>query len=195
MKIFVSILASVLVLSTSLTWAASTDRNQPIIVESDTFLGDELRQVAIYSGHVTIDQGTMHMTGSRLEMKENAQGYRTGTLTGSLATFRQKRDSKVKNIDEWIYAKAQTIIYEERSGLVTLIGQAEVQRVENGITKDRAKGAKITYDTVRSRTIIQGDKQGRASTVITPRSKTQPLSFQTNGTAQRLNSVTKISTP
>ena len=134
------------------------------------------------------------MTGNRLEMKESAKGYRTGTLTGNLATFRQKKDQKVKNIEEWINAKAQTIIYEERTGLVTLIGNAEVFRLENGVMKDRAKGSKITYDTVRSRTIIQGNKQGRASTVIAPRSQAQ--SSQSNANAPtRLNSATSITVP
>ena len=194
MKVLSIILASVLAFSSTSIWAESADRHQPIVVESNTFLGDELRQVAIYSGDVTIDQGTMHMAGSRLEMKESAQGYRTGTLTGTPAIFRQKRDSKLKNVEEWIHAKAQKIIYEERTGLVTLIGQAEVRRIENGHPKDRAKGSKITYDTIRSRTIIQGDKQGRASTVIVPRSKTQqPL--QTKESTTRLNSVTGISVP
>ena len=194
MKLLTFIATAVLALSGACSWAESADRNKPIIIESNTFLGDELRQVAIYSGAVTIDQGTMHMTGNRLEMKESAKGYRTGTLTGNLATFRQKKDQKVKNIEEWINAKAQTIIYEERTGLVTLIGNAEVFRLENGVMKDRAKGSKITYDTVRSRTIIQGNKQGRASTVIAPRSQAQ--SSQSNANAPtRLNSATSITLP
>lgn len=194
MKTLTIIATALIALSSSGAWAEAADRNKPIVVESDTFLGDELRQTAVYSGSVTVDQGTMHMTGSRLEMKENAQGYRIGTLTGNLATFRQKRDPKVKNVEEWIHAKAQTIVYEERTGLVTLIGNAEVQRLENGVMKDRANGSKITYDTVRSRTIIQGNKQGRASTVIAPRARAQSSQSSTTRPT-RLNSATGLSQP
>ena len=115
-------------------------------------------------------------------------------MTGNLATFRQKRDPKVKNVEECIHAKAQTIVYEERTGLVTLIGNAEVQRLENGVMKDRANGSKITYDTVRSRTIIQGNKQGRASTVIAPRARAQSSQSSTTRPT-RLNSATGLSQP
>ena len=76
---------------------------------------------------------------------------------------------KVKGLEEWVSGRAQEIVYEERTGIVTLTGNAVVERSENGVVKDRARGNKIVYDTIRSRTIIQGNSGGRASTVIAPR--------------------------
>ena len=115
----------------------------------------------------------MRLTGQKLVLQETATGYKKGTLTGNLATFRQKRDPKVKGVEEWVSGRAQQIVYEEQTGIVTLTGQALVQRSENGVVKDSARGNKIIYDTIRSRTIIQGNSGGRASTVIAPRSNSR----------------------
>ena len=150
--------------------AETQDRQKPIEIQADHFFGDEVKQVATYTGSVRVDQGTMRLTGQKLVLQETSTGYKKGTLTGNLATFRQRRDPKVKGIEEWVSGRAQEIVYEERTGIVTLTGQAFVQRTENGVVKDTARGNKIVYDTIRSRTIIQGNNGDRASTVIAPRS-------------------------
>ena len=153
--------------------AESQDRQKPIEIQANHFFGDQVKQVATYTGSVRVDQGTMRLTGQKLVLQETATGYKKGTLTGNLATFRQKRDPKVKGVEEWVSGRAQQIVYEEQTGIVTLTGQALVQRSENGVVKDSARGNKIVYDTIRSRTIIQGNSGGRASTVIAPRSNSR----------------------
>lgn len=170
---FLTVFALLLALAVPTVQAESRDREKPIEIQADHFFGDELKQVATYTGSVRVDQGTMRLTGQKLVLQETAQGYKKGTLTGELATFRQKRDPKTKGIEEWVSGKAEQIVYEERTGIITLTGKALVERSENGVVKDRARGNKIVYDTIRSRTIIQGSKGGRASTVIAPRSSTR----------------------
>lgn len=166
----IALFTLLLALAVPAVYAESKDREKPIEVQANHFYGDELKQTATYTGSVRVDQGTMRLTGQKLVLQETASGYRKGTLTGQLATFRQRRDQKVKGVEEWISGKAEQIVYEEQTGIVTLTGQALVERSENGIVKDRARGSKIVYDTIRSRTIIQGSNGGRASTVIAPRS-------------------------
>ena len=134
----------------------------------------------------------MRLTGKRLELIETAKGYHVGTLTGNLATFRQKRDPRIRGVEEWISGHAQKIVYEEQTGVITLTGDALVERSENGVIKDRAEGSKIIYDTLRSRTIIQGNQDGRARTVIAPRNKQQTNSVQQQDSA-RLRSNTSVS--
>lgn len=151
--------------------ALTGDRDKPIEVQADHFLGDEIKQTAVYTGNVQVDQGSMRLTGQKLTLVEKANGYRTGTLTGSQATFRQQRDPRATNIKEWVKGRANQIHYEERTGIVTLTGNAVVEREVNGVVQDSAKGSKIVYDTIRSRTIIQGSQGGRATTVIAPRSR------------------------
>ena len=187
-----TILALILTLASNFAYALSSDRNQPIRIQADHFLGDEIKQTATYTGNVRVDQGTMRLTGKRLELVETAKGYHVGTLTGNLATFRQKRDPRIRGVEEWISGHAQKIVYEEQTGVITLTGDALVERSENGVIKDRAEGSKIIYDTLRSRTIIQGDQDGRARTVIAPRNKQQTNSVQQQDSA-RLRSNTSVS--
>ena len=142
--------ALVLSLIVPLAQAETQDRQKPIEIQADHFFGDEIKQEAVYTGSVRVDQGTMRLTGQKLVLVESAAGYRKGT-------------------QEWVSGRAQEIVYEERTGIVTLTGKAVVERSENGVVKDRARGNKIVYDTIRSRTIIQGNSGGRASTVIAPR--------------------------
>ena len=187
-----TILALILTLASNFAYALSSDRNQPIRIQADHFLGDEIKQTATYTGNVRVDQGTMRLSGKRLELVETAKGYHVGTLTGNLATFRQKRDPRIRGVEEWISGHAQKIVYEEQTGVITLTGDALVERSENGVIKDRAEGSKIIYDTLRSRTIIQGNQDGRARTVIAPRNKQQTNSVQQQDSA-RLRSNTSVS--
>ena len=87
--------ALVLSLIVPLAQAETQDRQKPIEIQADHFFGDEIKQEAVYTGAVRVDQGTMRLTGQKLVLVESAAGYRKGTLTGNLATFRQRRDMKV----------------------------------------------------------------------------------------------------
>ena len=187
-----TVIALTLALTSNLAYALSSDRNQPIRIQADHFLGDEIKQTATYTGSVRVDQGSMRLTGNRLELVETAKGYHVGTLTGNQATFRQKRDPKIRGVEEWISGHAQKIVYEEQTGVITLTGNALVERSENGIVKDRAEGSKIIYDTLRSRTTIQGNQDCRARTVIAPRNKQQANNKNGQNSAQ-LKSSTSVS--
>ena len=46
-------------------FALSTDRDQAIEVHADRFDGDEVKQTAVYTGNVIVDQGSMQITGAR----------------------------------------------------------------------------------------------------------------------------------
>ena len=120
--------------------AESQDRQKPIEIQADHFFGDEVKQVATYTGSVRVDQGTMRLTGQKLVLQETSTGYKKGTLTGNLATFRQRRDPKVKGIEEWVSGRAQEIVYEENDGEKTVITQKVIEpQIEGAIIT--AKGA------------------------------------------------------
>lgn len=181
-----------LALSSTMAFADTSDREKPISIEASAFKADQVNQVAIYTGNVFVRQGTLQMTGTKLVISENAKGYRQMEVFGKNAKFRQRRDPKIKGIDEWFEAEAQRLVYEESNGIITLYKNAKVARTENGIVKDQTEGERIVYDTHRSRTIIQGSSSGRASTVIAPRSKGNSSSEMP---VTKLNSSTKISAP
>ena len=160
-------------------YALSTDRDQPIEVHADQFNGDEVHQTAIYTGNVTVDQGSMNLRGARLELRITPKGYRRITVTGAPARFKQKRDPDPKrpNVDEWAHAEALTIIYDEETDTVILQQRAKISRTENGAQKDMTQGEKIVYDMRFARSSVDGGvvngKKQRVTTIIAPRNNSK----------------------
>lgn len=177
--------------------ALSTDSSQPIEIHADQFNGDEVKQTAIYSGNVVVDQGSIRFTGTKLTLSVTPKGYRHIVLDGSLATFQQKRDNKDPKIEEWIHAKAKQIIYDEETDRVTLSGQSELRRTENGVQKDMTSGETITYDMRNALSevngaVVNGTRQ-RVTTIIAPRKKGDDKQSSTK--RQNLQPSTKLSDP
>ena len=56
--------------------AETQDRQKPIEIQADHFFGDEVKQVATYTGSVRVDQGTMRLTGQKLVLQETSTGYK-----------------------------------------------------------------------------------------------------------------------
>ena len=174
------LLAAIAVALASPLFALSTDRDQPIEVHADQFNGDEVKQTAVYSGNVSVDQGSMNLLGARLELRITPKGYRQATVTGSPARFKQQRDPnpKTPNIDEWIHAQASRIVYDEETDTITLTGGAKLSRTENGQQKDMTQGQKIVYDMRYARSVVAGGvvdgKRQRVTTIIAPRTNKYP---------------------
>lgn len=172
-KLFAALLAAGLVSS---AWALQTDREQQIEVHADQFNGDEVKQTAVYSGAVVVDQGSMRLTGDVLNLRITPKGYRRATITGAPAKFRQQRDPDAKNpVDEWVHAEAKRITYDEETDTVTLSGTARLSRSENGVEKDMTQGDRIVYDMRNARSVVEGAVEGgrrqRVTTVIAPRTQ------------------------
>lgn len=176
-------------------FALSTDRDQQIEVHADRFNGDEVKQTAVYSGNVVVDQGSMNLRGARLELRITPKGYRQATMTGEPARFKQQRDPKAPGIDEWIHAEANRIIYDEERDTVTLEGSAKISRTENGVRKDQSSGERIVYDMRYARSSIEGGAssgKNRVSTIIAPRAQDAGTNRSTN---TRLSPATHLNAP
>lgn len=191
-KFSLPLLATAALLSAlSLPAAALTgDSKEPIQIFSDKFDGDDVKQVAVYTGNVTVHQGTLQLNGDRLVLSIDPKGYRHAVLTaagGKLVTFKQKRDPKTPGVEEWMHGKGSELTYDENSNHLVLTGSAEVSRHENGVKKDESRGRVITYNLTNSVAVIKGDKSkgpgGRVSTVIAPRDAnydaSRPVELQT----------------
>ena len=176
-----SIVFSILAAIAAPTWALSTDKSQPIEVHADQFNGDEVKQTAVYSGNVVVDQGSMNLTGARLDLAITPKGYRRATITGSPARFKQQRDPKTKGVEEWVHAHASRITYDEETDKVTLEGKAQLSRSENGQQKDMTSGD--------ARSEVNSGEGKRVTTIIAPRSKTD-AGTQRQGTS--LSNSTKL---
>lgn len=169
--------------------AETADSEQPIQIFSDKFDGDDVKQVAIYTGDVAVHQGTLEIHGNKLVLSVDPQGYRHAVMTplkGKLVTFKQRRDQKTPGVEEWMRGKGDVLTYDEKRNVLILTHNAEVSRDENGVLKDESKGEKITYNLTTSTAVIDGNKSkgstGRVSTVIAPRNSDidagKPLELQ-----------------
>lgn len=153
--------------------AETADRSKPIEINADNFQGDEVKQVAIYTGRVEVHQGTLEILGDKLTVTISPEGYRTLTVTGNPVRMKERRDVKTPGVEEWVHASSLTAVYEEQSDVITLTELAKLARSENGLVKDSSAGEKIVYNlrTARSRVegaVVEG-KRNRVSTVLAPR--------------------------
>ena len=117
--------------------ADKADRNKPIHLEADRVTVEDAKQLATFSGNVVLTQGSMVIRGDRMEVRQDKAGFRHGTMWGSLAYFRQKRDG----YDEFIEGWAERIEYDSRTDKVQMFNRAMLKRGE-----DEVRGNYISYD-------------------------------------------------
>lgn len=78
--------------------AETADRTKPIEVNAHNFSGDEIQQVAIYTGAVEVHQGTLEILGDKLTITVSPEGYRTMTVVGAPVRMKERRDPKVLSL-------------------------------------------------------------------------------------------------
>jgi lipopolysaccharide export system protein LptA len=150
-------------------WAEKADRNKPINLEADRVTIDDARQIAIFEGNVVLTQGTLQIRGDRMEVRQDKEGFKQGTTSGNLASFRQKRDGN----DEYIEGWAERIEYDSRIETMQMFNRARLKRGQ-----DEVRGNYISYDarteffqvTGGTRTAATGGTEGRVRAVIQPKS-------------------------
>jgi lipopolysaccharide export system protein LptA len=159
--------------------AERADRDQPTVIEADRGVFDELKQVNVITGRVTLTKGTLRITGDRMEMRTAPDGYRSALVTappGGLATFRQRRDPQQPGVEETIEGVAERIEWDEKADTVRFVDRAQFKRLENGVVRDEVSGQVISYDAAASTYRVDGGAPGagRVRAVIAPRSTEPP---------------------
>ena len=162
----------------TLTWALSAhaekaDRDKPINLEADTMDVNDATKVSVYQGNVRLTQGTMVLLADKLVVKQDSEGFSSGTAYGNPASFRQKREG----VDEYIEGWGQRIEYDGKHDKVELFVNARVKRGQ-----DEVRGSYISYDGKTEFFQVKGGKEavteanpkGRVRAVIQPKSKTPP---------------------
>ena len=121
----------------------STDKDQPIEVESDEAELDDLNDVSIYRGNVIVRQGSIHMTGDVMTVySKGGDELDYIIIEGNPATYKQLPD------DSTVYdeASAARMEYHETKNLVVLIGDAWVKQDTSTLV-----GERVEYNTELSR--------------------------------------------
>jgi lipopolysaccharide export system protein LptA len=153
--------------------AERADRDKPINLEADTMEVNDATKVSVYQGNVRLTQGTLQILADKLVVKQDADGFSTGTAYGNPASFRQKRDG----VDEYIEGWAQRIEYDGKRDKLELFTNARVKRGQ-----DEVRGSYISYDGRTEFFQVKGGKEaatdvspkGRVRAVIQPKPKSPP---------------------
>ena len=167
-----------LVLAVTLAHAEKADRSKPMVVEADRPSTVDLqRQVVVFSGNVSIAQGTMMMRAERVEMREMPDGYRTAVALGSAgkpATWRQRRDG----VDEIVEGSADRIELDSRADTLRFLGNGAVRRLRGGAVADEITGGSIVWDNTAEVFKVEGgatsatNPSGRVRVILSPRADT-----------------------
>ena len=148
--------------------AELADRDKPVNLVADNVTVDDVKQVSIYLGNVTLTQGTLLIRGDKLVVKEDAQGFQHGTAYGNPASFRQKREG----LDEYVEGYASRIEYDGNTDKLQLFTNARMKRND-----DEVRGSYIAYDgKTEFFEVVGGPKDaaagsGRVHAVIQPKKK------------------------
>ena len=151
--------------------AEKADRGKPIHVEADRVTVDDAKQIANFTGNVVLTQGTMIIRGDRMEVRQDKEGFKAGTMWGSLAYFKQKRDG----FDEFIEGWAERVEYDGRADKVQMFNRAMLKR-----GNDEVRGSYISYDSNTEFFQVDGSHtksasakpgEGRVKVIMQPKQK------------------------
>lgn len=153
--------------------AEKADRNKPMNVEADALRYDDMRQTSVFTGKVVVTKGTILIRGSRIDVRQDAEGFQHGLVTaepGKLAFFRQKREG----VDEFIEGEGEVIEYDGKADRVKFLKRAEMRRIRGGALADEVVGSSITYDNTTDVFTVDGGPAspamgGRVRAVLTPK--------------------------
>lgn len=176
-------IAGLLAVLSTQTWAEKADREKPINIEADRVSMDDINKVQVFEGNVVLIQGTMQLRTTKLVVTQDADGFQKGVATSGangLARFRQKQEGK----DEYLEGEAERIEHDAKAEKTEFFVRAWVR---NGL--DEVKGQYISYDALTEKYLVTngtggtktavGAEQARVRAIIQPKSKNAPATDKT----------------
>lgn len=130
-KLSTLIVASLLSLLPTYTWALSSDIEQPVNIESDTAEFNQESGTASYQGNVIAKQGSLEINAQSLDIKAPDNELQTIVSQGNPATFKQTMDDG-KLAD----GKAQIMTYQVKQKKMILNGNAELKIDQDVISSE-----------------------------------------------------------
>lgn len=120
--------------------------------------------VMAYSGNVALSSEKMKMSGDRLELTQFPNSQYTAKITGAPAHLEHvgEPDNKGEPTPT-ITADASTLLYDSRTSVVDVVGNAKMTR-----GKDEVTGSNIRYNVAERRIQATGGEGGQVKIVIQP---------------------------
>ena len=121
----------------------------------------------VYTGEVKLSSDTLRLDGDRLELDQLGGGEFRARVTGAPAHLFHDGEPAIKGgkqaPEPAVTARAKTLVYDSKSGLVDVSGDALVTRGEDEIT-----GETIRYNVIERRIQAAGGNKGQVKIVIQP---------------------------
>jgi lipopolysaccharide export system protein LptA len=136
---------------------------------------DGQRGTTVLSGNAAVSQGTMLLRADRIEVREQADGYRAANALGSKpkpAFWRQRADS---SSDEVLEGTAERIEFDERANTLRFAGTATLRRMRGAAVVQEVNGSLIVWDSTAELFKVEGgaatsaNPSGRVRVVLSPR--------------------------
>ena len=163
-KSITPIVVAMLLLFAHTVRAERADRDKPVNLESDTAEVNDQTQVSVYQGNVRLTQGTLLITGDKLVVLQDSDGFSKSTAYGNPTYFKQKRDG----LDELTEGWAQRLEYDAKRDKVEMFTQARIKRGQ-----DEVRGNYIAYDSLTEAYRVIGGKE--ASTEYNPKGRVRAV--------------------
>ena len=110
--------------ATAPAYALQSDSKQPIQIEADQGSLDQNNQSTTFTGNVIIKQGTLNIRAGSVNVSRNDKGEQFMKASGSPVRFSQTLDDNKGTVN----GQANNVTYSSAINLVTLTGNAKVQR-------------------------------------------------------------------
>ena len=178
------LLASALIALGGGAHAERADRSKPMNIEADALHHDELRQTSVFTGRVVMTKGSIVLRGERLEVRQDPQGYQSGTVAaapGQRAFFRQRRDAAPGQPEEFVEGEGETIEYNGKADTVRFVRRAEMRRLAGATVLDSVMGSVIVYNNTTEVYTVDGAPRtegapsaapgGRVRAILAPRTQ------------------------
>jgi len=160
-----------------LAFAEKADQDKPIILEAEKVSVNDVKQLYDLNGQVLIIKGSILVTGEDGHIQIDPEGYEFVDVKGTpdtIASFRQRREGPT---DEFMQGLATQVVYNAKTEVLTLTGDATLKRLLNMQMLDQLRGWKIEYDDVKQYYRVTPPKDAKpddlplARSILSPRRK------------------------
>lgn len=130
-------------------FAEKADQDKPIILEADQVSVDDVKQIYDLDGQILLIKGSIVVTGEHGNIKVDPEGYEFIDVKGTpeaIATFRQRKEGIA---NEFMQGHGNQVIYDAKTEMLIITGNATLKRLLNMQMLDQLKGWKIEYDDVK----------------------------------------------
>ena len=134
--------------------ALPEDANQPIEIEADSVIVDEISGFNEFLGDAEVRQGSLLITAELIQVQTNSEGVETMIAKGTIekpAKYIQSQENQARFIE----ATADLITYDVNEGMVFLVGNAYLIQ---GF--DSFSGDSLNYDINNDKVIVKGSEDG-----------------------------------